>query len=220
MLQDTPTSSCIAFPTVADLTRVCTLDDFDNIPIDLQGWNSDHPIFDQLVTEHQPKNLIEVGSWKGRSADHWARATRDLGTRIFCVDTWLGGVDHVLSSKPQDDRKLDRFGSPQLYRQFLRNFFGTASAERISPIQNTSLNAAKVLRHHGVMADLIYIDGSHEYGDVYADLCAYYPLLAAGGRIFGDDYRGFYGLHIAVHRFACERGLKVQEVDNNFWILR
>ncbi len=206
------------FPTIADITQGLTLDDF-SAPIDLQGWNSDHPIFDQLVAEHQPKHIIEVGTWKGRSADHFARATNDIGTQIFCVDTWLGGVDHVLSNLPRDDHQLDNFNSPQLYRQFLRNFFGTASAERIHPIQNTSLNGARILRHHAVFADLIYIDGSHEYDDVYADLCAYWPLLAPHGRMFGDDFR-MPGVFAAVIRFAHEQGRKIKEVDHNFWILR
>lgn len=208
------------FPSIAQLTAGLTQFDapFNEIAEDLQGWNSDHPIFDQLCAEHQPKIIVEVGSWKGRSAMHFAKAAPEA--TIFCVDTWLGGIDHFLSELPQDDRKLDRLGNPRLYELFLRNFIGKPEAAHIHPIRQTSVNAAKALRHHGVLADLIYIDGSHEYEDVYADLCAYYPLLAAGGRIFGDDFRGFYGLHIAVHRFACERGLRVQEVDQNFWVIR
>ncbi len=206
------------FPSIAQLTAGASLADFGDLAFDLQGWNSDHKIFDDLCAEHTPKHIIEVGTWKGRSAAHFAKAAPMA--EIYCVDTWLGGVDHALSSLPQDDRKLDRFGSPRLYEQFLRNFLDKPEATRLHPIRNTSGNAAKILRHYSVSADLIYIDGSHEYGDVYADLVAYHPLLAAGGRIFGDDFSTFYGLHIAVHRFACERGLRVQIVDNNFWVIR
>lgn len=189
------------------------------VKVDLRGWNSDHKIFDELVEETQPKHVIEVGSWKGASALHLARATSALGSEIYCVDTWLGGIDHHLSVLPQDDRQVDRFGSPGLYRQFLRNFIGTEEAKRIHPIQQTSINGAKVLAHFGMSADLIYIDGSHEYEDVYADLCAYMPLLSANGVMFGDDFR-MPGVFAAVLRFAHENRCRMQEVDNNFWVLK
>ena len=187
---------------------------------DLQGWNSDHPIFDKLVDEIEPKVIVEVGSWKGRSVAHWAAATVALETEIFAVDTWLGGTEHHLSDLAHDDRKLDECGSPTLYHQFLRNFVGKPEASRIHPLQQTSQNGARILRHFGVQADIIYIDGSHEYEDVYSDLIAYAPLLAAGGRMFGDDFRAFPGVFAAVIRYAHERGHNIQEVDHNFWILR
>jgi predicted O-methyltransferase YrrM len=37
-------------------------------------------------------------------------------------------------------------------------------------------------------AQLIYIDGSHEYEDVKADCRNYWPLLQEGGVMFGDDF--------------------------------
>lgn len=201
--------------------------------VDLQGWNSDHPVFDRLVEETKPAVVIEVGSWKGRSAKHFAVATAgrtemdDVSgasvpspSRIYCVDTWLGGIDHMVSTLPQDDLRRDMHGSPRLYHQFLRNFADEPEfAKRVFPIQNTSLNGARLLAHAGITAGLIYIDGSHEYQDVYADLCAFVQLLAPGGVMFGDDFR-FPGVFSAVIRFAHESGLKVEEVANNFWILR
>lgn len=186
--------------------------------IDLQGWNSDDPVFDRLVEETQPTAIIEVGTWKGRSAKHLAEASN---ARVYCVDTWLGGIDHVMSEKPVDDLKRDLAGSPQLYHQFLRNFMDEQEiARRIFPVQNTSINGARLLAHVGVQAELIYIDGSHEYADVYADLVAYAQLLKPGGVMFGDDFRSFPGVFAATLRFAFESGRKVEEVAGNYWILR
>lgn len=200
---------------------------------DLQGWNSDHPVFDQLCAETNAKDIIEVGTWKGRSAMHFCRATTAIAlgekdeaeaqqeARIYCVDTWLGGIDHVLSELPVDDLQRDACGSPRLYHLFLRNFADVPDfAKRVFPIQNTSLNGARLLANAGISAELIYIDGSHEYQDVFADLCAYSQLLTEGGIIFGDDFRGFPGVFAAVLRFAHETDRKVEEVANNFWILR
>lgn len=204
------------FPSVADLTKSATgLPEF----VDLQGWNSDHPIFPELVAEIQPKIIVEVGTWKGRSAWRFAEASAPFLSEIYCVDTWLGGIDHFLSDKPQDDVMRDEHGSPRIYEQFLRNFKDHHAANRIHPVRQTSVNGARAMASRGLFADLIYIDGSHEYEDAYADICAYAPLLAPNGRIFGDDYGSFPGVQIAVHRFAIEHGRRVKVVDGNFWIL-
>lgn len=202
--------------------------------IDLQGWNSDHPIFDRLIAETQPKNIVEVGTWKGRSAMHMALASESImgiddvsgaeipaRPNIYCVDTWLGGFDHILSDKPHDAIARDAVGSPQLFHQFLRNFAEEPRfAKRVFPIQNTSINGARWLASLRIAPELIYIDGSHEYEDVYADLLAYSQILAGGGVMFGDDFRAFPGVFAAVIRFHHEAHMKLEEVAGNFWILR
>lgn len=220
-------------PSVAQLLAATTA---GNLPeaVDLSGWNSDHPLFDRLVVETQPTVIVEVGSWKGRSTHHLALASANLkeidevsgadipkNTHIYSVDTWLGGIDHMLSDKPQDDVLRDACGSPRLYHQFIRNFADAPDfARRVFPIQNTSLVGAKILAHLRVKADLIYIDASHEYADVYADLCAYENILRDGGVMFGDDFRNFPGVFAAVLRFSHESCRKIEEVDHNFWVLR
>lgn len=204
------------FLSIAELTS----GDVSQLPQneDIRGWNSDDPIFDELVELLAPKTIIEVGSWKGRSAMHFARATERFATDIVCVDTWLGGVDHVLSSGSEDDRLLDSVGCPRLYHQFIRNFKDSPHAQRVYPIQNTSINGARILNHHKVSGEIIYIDGSHEYSDVYDDICAYWPLLSLGGIMFGDDV-GFIGVGPAVMRFTIEGDLKFSVVRNNFWVI-
>lgn len=209
----------ITFPTVAELLSK-TPPDLLPPKADRAGWNSDHPVFDRLVELTQPETIIEVGTWKGRSAAHLAAAAPTA--RIFCVDTWIGGVDHVLSRQPQDDLLRDPAGSPRMYHQFLRNFADgewEQLASQIVPLQQTSLNGARLLAVAGVQARLVYIDGSHEYDDVYADLLAYRSLLAEGGILFGDDFRAFPGVFAAVLRFRHESQMKFEEVDGNFWIL-
>ncbi len=208
--------STTAFPSVADLTRTA-----NGLPpdTDMQGWNSTHPFFKQLIDEIQPTRIIEVGTWKGASTIHMASLAPNAS--IYCVDTWFGGIDHALSDKPQDAIAKDEHGAPRLYHQFLRNVASTPFAGRIYPIQQTSLNAARILHYHGLsgFADLIYIDGSHEYEDCYSDLCVYAPMVANGGRIFGDDFRAFPGVFTAVLRYAHENNRRVKEVDGNFWML-
>ena len=51
--------------------------DFADIGPDLQGWNSIHPLFEDLLRQVKPTVLVEVGSWKGASVIHMAKTALD-----------------------------------------------------------------------------------------------------------------------------------------------
>jgi len=155
--------------------------------LDLQGWNSNHFIFEKLIIEYKPNIIAEVGSWKGASAIHMANICKknNLNSKIYCIDTWLGGFDHILNNF--DDLKIKN-GYPQLYYQFLSNVFITNNQDLIIPVPNTSYIGYIYLKYNNIKPNLIYIDGSHEYEDVVNDIKNYYDLLADGGVIFGDDF--------------------------------
>ncbi len=62
----------------------------------------------------------------------------------------------------------------------------------------------------GELFQFVYIDGSHEYGPVLADLDAWWPLVADGGIIAGHDYDTNHpGVVQAVDEFARGHGLTV-----------
>jgi hypothetical protein len=69
---------------------------------------------------------------------------------------------------------------------------------------------------NNVIADLIYIDGSHEYEDVISDIDSYLPLVRKGGIFFGDDYYGWPGVAKAVD----EKFSKFEIRPADFWICR
>jgi predicted O-methyltransferase YrrM len=184
----------------------------------VQGWNFNHPLFEELIGEVKPATIFEVGSWKGASAIRLGQLAPEA--HILCIDTWLGGADHLLSNLPQDDLRPSDLGRPTIYEQFLFNIEKSGLSERIHPLVNTSTTAAIYLQAHQVHADLIYLDGSHEYEDVFRDLQSYYPLLSQKGILFGDDFP-FPAVKLAVHRFCFERNLALARTsDQKFWIIR
>ncbi len=79
-----------------------------------------------------------------------------------------------------------------------------------------SVMGAKYLQWANVSADLIYIDASHEYEDVKADIEAYMPILKPGCTMFGDDFSAFEGVARAVREVF---GRNVRIVDGNFWVV-
>jgi hypothetical protein len=197
---------------------------------DFQGWGGHQEFFIERMRDAKPNLIIEVGSWKGKSALAMARMLGQLGreikvtdegeavfpgtwaqeTHILCVDTWLGATEFL---ERKDDPK--RFGSlgmwegygyPQVYYQFLSNVVHADQTKRITPFPQTSTNAARFLRRQGVKSEMIYVDASHEYEDVLADLNAWWPILDQGGIMCGDDYCEYWsGVIKAVNEFFWDR---------------
>lgn len=154
-----------------------------NIP----GWfpQTNKDTLTKLIEEHNVKTVIEIGSFVGLSAVWFAER-----------------VEHVLTIDPFDaitrinylrgemlEAAKDQWGN------FLENIKGH---ENIHVIKGTSEEAhASTYSHfpHGkcaggvhdkICADLIYIDGSHEYEDVKKDIELWHPRAIK--ILCGDDY--------------------------------
>ena len=190
-------------------------------PGDLQGWGSQSVAFDELLTRLKPARIIEVGTWKGGSAIHMAKVAHKLGIcpEIICVDTWLGAVEFWTDQK-DPDRYLAlkcRNGYPTVYYQFVANVIHQECEDLITPFPQTATIAALWFRRYGVQAGLIYIDGSHEEDDVYADLVSYWDLVLPGGILAGDDW-AWDGVRLAASRFAKEQGLKITHLADKWYL--
>lgn len=190
-------------------------------PFDGQGWGSDSPAFEKLISKMQPSLVIEVGSWKGGSALKMAEALRKQNHGVLlCIDTWLGALEFW---ENQDDP--DRFqslkcrhGYPQVYFTFLANVCHACMCDVIVPFPLPSSSAAFWILRRGISADLVYLDGSHEEEDVYQDLLDYFEIIRPGGIVFGDDWE-WSGVQTAVRRFARENGLEITHLDDK-WLLK
>ena len=80
-------------------------------------------------------------------------------------------------------------GWPMVYYEFLANMMRAGLQHVVTPWAVPSLIAARCLRSvPGVALDVVYIDASHEYEDVRADIAAWWPLVKPGGLLCGDDY--------------------------------
>jgi hypothetical protein len=182
----------------------------------VQGWNSNEPIFEDLITKIRPRNIIEVGTWLGGSAINMSKIIKklNLDTKIYCVDTWLGAEEFWTGAAHTPERNLKcKNGYPQVYFDFLSNVVKHEVQDIIIPIPNTSFIGSKILKHMGITADLIYVDGSHEYEDVKLDIINYMDILNSNGVMFGDDI-GWGGVNKAVNEILKD---DIEIIQNNFW---
>lgn len=117
--------------------------------------------------------ILEVGSWRGRSSSALAAHTEGI---VVCVDTWRGSVEHQaeLKGKPTSGVWFD----------FQQN---TSRYDNIWPLPMNSLAAARVVSLGPMRFDMIFIDASHDYESVAADIQAWRPLLTPEGILCGHD---------------------------------
>lgn len=187
------------------------------------GWNGTSGIFKNLIEKIRPATIIEVGSWHGQSSITMALAVKELGidTKIYCVDTWLGALEFMggpgsITSNGDHSRDLQpRDGYPQVYYTFLQNIKDHGVDDIIIPVPQTSLIAARWFKKHGITAELVYLDASHDAEDVELDVKNYLPICT--NTLFGDDYLNRdYTVKDGVLAVLPEESIQV--IDKNFWV--
>ena len=175
----------------------------EDFPEDQQSFFYDPEVFADLVRRTRPQLIIEVGTWKGHSANAMADICKSekLGTKIICVDTWLGSQEHYLLEQWRPTLHIEH-GRPKVWERFIGNTIRRSNHDCIFPLALPAATASVVLSEMGVKANLIYIDAGHEYDDVLSDISNYFPLLEPDGIMFGDDFH-HPPLARAVHEFAA-----------------
>ena len=103
-------------------------------------------------------------------------------------------------------------GYPSLYKTFCANVIERGFEDMVVPLPLDSLNAAMVFVSRQITPDVIHIDGAHDYSSVMSDLRAWWPLLAPGGVLIGDDYHPsgdiWPGVQQAFHEFFATTALE------------
>lgn len=177
----------------------------------IQGWFDFDDLYKQIVADPKNKKLVEVGSWKGKSAMFMAVEIALSGRDIefYCVDTWEGCDDQ----KGIEDVEVMKSG--QLYDIFIKNI--EPVKEYIVPIRKASLEAVNDFEDNSL--DFVFIDASHAYLDVKEDLKAWWPKVKKGGVFAGHDYKHWAGVKKAVDEFAVNNNLKASGVSKGSWLI-
>jgi len=152
-----------------DITRAMEISDYDcQERRDELTWLADQA--------SRRTRIAEVGSYKGATTR--AMADNTAG-RVVCVDTFLGSVGESEMAKILADH-----WEGWLRGEFLRN---TEDLKNVDLIEMDSIGAAALLRRDGTKFDMIFLDASHDYDSLAADLRAWLPLLTPGGLLCGHD---------------------------------
>ena len=173
------------------------------------------------ICKFNTKRIFEVGSFLGASAIVMSEVCKknfNIKPEIVCIDTWLGSIDHWFSDEYRNDLKIKN-GYPNIFYQFLGNVLRFGHQDCIVPFPCTSLDAAKFFLKEKITADIVYIDGAHDYDSVLRDCFFYYDVLNPGGVLFGDDFHiSNRDVMTAVQDFVVTKKVKLL-VSNAKWIV-
>ncbi len=196
----------------------------DGVP----GWSPVDELFTLSLlaraTVGLPGDLVEVGSWLGRSAIVLAAAARDTGGRVHCIDLfparddWRCNTDGSYSCSVEIDGR--RYGgyqeqtvwagpfqaqlaprydeTPDILEGFHANLHARGLERFVAAHRGTTATfAASALP--GFQVRLLFIDGDHGYRAVVDDIDRLVPYLVPGGWIcFDDAGSGYDGVDRAI----------------------
>ena len=117
--------------------------------------------------------IIEIGSWKGKSTIWLGHGSKN-GNRatVYAIDP------HVVSHAHRLYRNVRPF------EEFTRNIENAGVNDIVVPIVQTSEKASNNFNSN---AELIFVDGAHEYEAVKLDFQLWFPKLLDGGIIAFHD---------------------------------
>lgn len=147
-------------------------------------------------------DVVEIGSWQGRSSTFLARAVKESENgNFYAIDHFAGNlgkeefyaVDGSMSSlKEKFNENISKFGLSDVV-----NLLDMINTEAVDKIKNKTIR-------------FLFIDGDHTKDGVKKDIELFFPLLTKGSIVVFDDYfEGFPGLIEAVdeifEQYAFER---------------
>jgi len=126
-------------------------------------------LFDAARSAPEHSNLVEIGSFKGRSTCSLAFGCLGTKKHVFAIDLFDGGPD------------LQRRDS---FQEFSANIKRCGLSELVQPLIGLGTEIAKTWSRP---IHLLFIDGSHRYEDVLADFAAFCPHVVPGGIVACHD---------------------------------
>lgn len=172
------------------------------VPQDVESMCHNGPQLKQVLNP-STKIIVELGSWLGGSALFFLEQAPQA--TVIAIDHWKGSLEH--QQFPYWAQKL-----PTLYETFLCNCWDYK--DRLIPMRTTTLEGLQELYDLNIYPDLMYVDASHDYSSVIADLEKIYALFPKT-TIVGDDWTWFM-VRLAVTQFALDHNVEVLH-DNNVW---
>jgi hypothetical protein len=165
-----------------------------------EAWAAARPV-DGWLTEPQARRLfaaaaavppggriVEIGSFRGRSAIVLARGARP-DVEVVCIDPHAGS-----DRGPREIAPRPGLGEQDL-AAFRGNLERAGVADRVRHVRDFS---ALALRTFDGPVDLLFVDGAHRFGPARADLVRWGARVPPGGRMLVHDAFSSVGVTLAL----------------------
>lgn len=144
--------------------------------------------------------IVEIGSFQGKSTVCLGLGAKQSGAQVYAID-------------PHEDytENTTHYGMEN-HAALLMNLVLNEVADVVRVV---ALHSTAVLDCWYGAVDLVWIDGSHQYDDIWLDLVGWEQHVSPGGRIAVHDSSGHYpSVTRALNEFLMENEWKIaQQVD-------
>ena len=179
----------------------------------IDGWCSktDGRLLYKLVLESDNKTIVELGTWKGKSAIYLAAALNKQNSgMLYCVDRWIGDESKSYI------QSTEGYSKDQLFNEFLFNVSSLAS--KIKPLRGDTIEINKLWPICSKIG-LLHIDAGHKYEEVKRDFELWSTLVDINGIIVFDDVPAKPGPTRLVSELP-KQFAPINEVSNNKFIVK
>ncbi len=160
----------------------------------------------------------EIGVWQGQFSSRILNETKP--EKLYLIDPWIWKQPGIPFNCYIANTRIckNQADMDKLHKQVVANF---AKFPQVEVRRLKSVEAAKQFEDE--FFDWIYIDGSHDYNSVCADLKAWATKIKIGGFISGDDWdwgKGSQPVMKAVKEFEKLETYKRVKIDKGQWLFR
>ena len=151
-------------------------------------------LFTLCYMQEMKGDVVEIGSWQGKSASFLARAVKESANgKFYAIDHFNGNVgkEHLYTTGNKYISIKDAF---------VNNIEKIQLSDYVNLLDMENTKAAEKLRKKTIR--FLFIDGDHTKAGVLKDIELFFPMLEEGSIVVFDDYfKGFPGLIEAVNEF-------------------
>jgi predicted O-methyltransferase YrrM len=204
------------------------MSEIETLVAGVHGWSPIDELYTLSMlahaTAHLEGDLVEVGSWHGRSSIVLGAAARDTHGHVHCIDLfperddWSQNADGTYSFAVNVDGRVHAgYTSQTVWTEPFEKQLEPVYAESASIYERFMANVhaqgldATVTAHRGTAATfaaqapagfrcrLLFIDGDHGYEAVRQDILSLAPFVVPGGWIcFDDAFSSYEGVNRAI----------------------
>ena len=149
------------------------------------GWCDIHKaaVLASIVVSLQPKLIVEIGVYGGRSLQAFAIALKHLGTgRVVGIDPWSKEAALESMNDPANVAWWSHLDYERVYNTCMENLTISGVNDFVSILRQRSDDVDP----SGWVLDILHVDGSHEE-PAYRDITRYGAQVRVGGMCVCDD---------------------------------
>lgn len=164
--------------------KIIDLEALANISLSIPGMittRSGQFLYALCSMQELAGDVVEIGSWQGRSTSFLARAVHETGNgKYYAVDHFKGNVGK------EDLYMVNKSDLSDLKDNFLANVGKLGMSNTVTlldmPVEQAALSMSNV------KIRFLFIDGDHSKAGVTRDIGLFFPKLIKGSIIVFDDF--------------------------------